>query len=331
MRIKRFTSGHWEGTFVGILCVFLLVAGVACGKKDPAAFPPAGPETPNIAAGTSREPARDSGLASSGGKLSATIVPPTPSRSIPPRIEVTSSTGEPVPILQVRWKVGGEIVAEGDRLAPGMFRTGDTISAEVTVKSAERTISLETPVVVAKRSLPSIREVHLEPAPIRAGDIVRAVVMAENPDESPLTFRYRWYVDDVPVPGDGPELVANDVRKGAWVHVMVVPNDGISDGSWKYSPKHKVVNSPPVVKDDPPTVIQPGGLFLHTIKAEDPDGDTVAYALEKAPAGMILTGSTLRWQLPDDAYGKSVQVVVRISDDDGGVTATTFTMTPRKD
>jgi hypothetical protein len=212
-----------------------------------------------------------------------------------------------------------------------MFRKGDTISAEVTVKSEGGTVSLETPEVVAKRSLPSIKDVHLEPAPIRTGDSVRAVVTADNPDELPLTFRFTWYVDDVKTPGAGSELVSKDVRKGAWVHVMVVPNDGISDGSWKYSLRHKVVNSPPVVKGDPPTVIQPGGLFIYAIRAEDPDGDTLAYSLEKAPPGMILTGSTLQWQLPDDAYGKSVQVVVRISDNDGGVTATTFTMTPRKE
>jgi len=315
--------------FAGILCVFLLGGGTACGKKDPATISTATPETSNVAAGASREPARDSGFASSGGKFSATIVPSTPSRLIPPRIEVISRTGEPVRIVLVRWKVGGAIVAEGDRLAPGMFKKGDTISAEVTVKSEERTISLETPEVVAKRSLPSIKEAHLEPAPIRAGDTVRAVVMADNPDELPLTFHYKWYIDDVQSPGDGPELLSKDLRKGAWVHVMVVPNDGISDGSWKYSPMHRVVNSPPVVKDDPPTVIQPGGIFIHTIHAEDIDGDTLVYALEKGPPGMILTGSTLQWQLSEDAYGKSVQVVVRISDNDGGVTATTFTMTPR--
>jgi len=226
--------------------------------------------------------------------------------------------------------VGGVFVSEGERLAPGAFRKGDTIRAVVTVKSDEETISLEPPQVVATRSLPSITEVHLEPAPVRTGDTVRAVVHADNPDGMPLTFRYKWSVDDVRVAGEGAELASRDLRKGAWVHVMVVPNDGISDGSWKYSPKCRVVNSPPVVKSEPPTVIGPGGFFTHTIVAEDRDGDPLTYALEKAPTGMVLSGATLQWQLPEDAYGKSVQVVVRISDGDDGITAATFTMTPRK-
>lgn len=328
--MKRSTCGNRKGYLVGILCVFLLGAGAACGKKEPAVFSPASPETPDVAANASRAPARDSGFASSGGKLSATIVPPTPSRLIPPRIEVISSAGEPVTILQVRWRVEGAVVAEGDRLAPDMFRRGDAISAEVTVKSKVGTVSLETPEVVARRSLSSIKEVRLEPAPLRAGDTIKAVATADNPDEMPLTFAYKWYVDDIQAPEDGPELVSKDLRKGAWVHVMVVPNDGISDGSRKYSPKHRVVNSPPVVKTDPPTAIGPDGFFTHTIVAEDRDGDTLTYTLEKAPPGMTIAGSTLRWQIPEDAYGKSVQVVVRISDGDDGITATTFTMTPRK-
>jgi len=314
--------------------VLLFLVSTACGRREPpppgsgpvAGSPEAAANPPSVA-GTPRgggEPVR-------GPKVSAVIVPPSPSRILPPRISVGGSGGQPVPLVDVRWKVEGGVVAEGERLPPAMFRKGDTISAIVTVRTAEGTVSMETPSVTAVRSLPSVTDVRLEPTPIRTGDTVKAVVTAENPDESPLTFRYKWYVDDVQAPGDGSELASNDVGKGAWVHVMVVPNDGISDGAWKYSPKHKVANSPPVVKDDPPTVIQPGGFFLHTIRAVDPDGDALAYALEKAPPGMILNGAVLQWQLPDDAYGKSVQVVVRISDNDGGVTATTFTMTPRKE
>jgi hypothetical protein len=120
------------------------------------------------------------------------------------------------------------------------------------------------------------------------------------------------------------------VKKGSWVHFQVIPNDGSADGGWKYSPKYKVLNSPPVVKNAPPVSIAPDKVFTHTIEARDPDGDPVTFSLERAPPGMTLSGATLRWTVTEDAYGKNVEVVVRVSDNDGGVTQTIFSMVPRR-
>jgi hypothetical protein len=230
---------------------------------------------------------------------------------------------------QIRWEVNGSVVSEEERLSSSFFRKGDAIRAVATVKTGGRTIHLATPEVMAVRSLPSITEVRLEPGMAKRNDTVHSVVKADNPDGEELSYRYKWFIDDIQVTGDGPSLHLAGVSKGAWVHVLVVPNDGISDGGWRYSPKYKVENSPPVITSGPPTVIAPEGLFTHTIVAEDPDGDALSYTLESGPRGMTMTGATLRWNVPVEAYGTNVLVTVKISDNDGGVISHTLSMTPR--
>ena len=68
-------------------------------------------------------------------------------------------------------------------------------------------------------------------------------------------------------------------------------------------------------------------MLRHTIVAEDPDGDPMTFTLSKGPPGMILKGSTIEWQVPESAIGTHVEVVVTISDNDGGQTVQTFAMT----
>jgi hypothetical protein len=243
---------------------------------------------------------------------------------------VASNSGE-VPVAQeVRWKVNGMNVAGGDRLSPSLFRTGDKIAATVIVKAEKGTFSVETPQVTAVKSLPSVTDVRLDPAVMRKGDTVRAVVQVENPDENPLSIRYTWFVDDVQVKGDSPERTLGDVRKGSWIHVMVVPNDGRSDGSWKYSPKYKVGNALPVFRSEGEPILSAEGVLTFTITASDPDGDPLTMELVTAPPGMTLSGNRVTWTVPESAFGKPAEAVIRVSDPDGGFVTHPLNVTPRK-
>ncbi len=188
---------------------------------------------------------------------------------------------------------------------------------------------LMTPEVVAGNALPGVLDVRIEPRAPFSGSTVRAVVQARDPDGDPLTFKYQWYVNDSPVAGNGDSMILTGVKKGSWVHVTVTPNDGFADGAWKESSRYQVVNAPPVVKSPVPTTIPPSMLLRHTIVAEDPDGDPMTFTLSKGPPGMILKGSTIEWQVPESSIGSHVEVVVTISDGDGGQTVQTFAMTIR--
>ena len=209
---------------------------------------------------------------------------------------------------------------------PDLVHEGDRIRARGTVKIGEEEVPFETREVVAGNSPPEIGTVRLEPkAPVTGGK-VKALATFSDPDGEPVTLKYQWFIDDREVPGEGEELTLAGVKKGSWVHVRVSTNDGTAEGSWKYSPKHQVVNSLPVVKSRLPAEIPSDRKFSYRIVAEDPDGDTLTYDLVKSPPGMVLSGSTLEWDVPDEVLGKRVEVVVNISDGDGGQTICTLSM-----
>jgi hypothetical protein len=260
------------------------------------------------------------------------LLPAVPTKLSPPGVflQGVRAGKEPPKIGDVLWYVNDVEFRGGARLDPSRFAKGNRIHARASILYGGEERQMDLPVVVAGNSPPWIEDAHLEPQGPFTESVVRAVVKATDPDGDPLTFRYTWFVDDRKVLEGGDTFALNGVKKGSWIHFKVIPNDGSTDGGWKYSPKYKVLNSPPVVKTAPPVSLAPGGVFTHTIEARDPDGDPLTFSLGKAPTGMTLSGATLRWTVPEDAYGKNVEVVVIVSDNDGGVTQTTFSMVPRK-
>jgi hypothetical protein len=331
MLTNRFIGRDWKGIVVLIFCALLLVLCFACGKKEAAIPPPAAiPEATKATTDYISGRAQDGGSGIPSGEISATILPSTPSRLIPPRVQVVVKSGE-VPVLQrVRWTVDGVIVSEGESLSPTLFKEGDKIAATVTVKAKEKTYSIETLQVTAVKTIPLITDVRVDPLVMRKGDTVRAIVKVENPDDNPINLRYTWFVDDAQVKGDSPERTLSDVRKGAWIHVMVVANNGRSDGGWKYSPKYKVGNALPVVRSEGAPILSEEKVLTCTIIASDPDGDALRMELVSAPPGMTLSGNRVTWNVPEDALGKPAEAVIRVSDLDGGFVTHTLNVTPRK-
>lgn len=263
--------------------------------------------------------------------IQCVLLPAVPTKLSPPEVFLQGVfPGRDAPkIIQVAWSVNERDEGGGTRLEASRFRKGDRIQAKVRVLSRGTEKIVDVPAAVVGNSPPWVAEARIEPAGLTTGSVARAVVRIEDPDGDPVTVRYTWYVDDRPAAEGGESYRLQGVRKGASVHFKAVPNDGSTDGGWRYSGKYKVVNSSPVVTSDPPKSIPPDGVIVYTIIAEDPDGDPLTYTQEKGPAGMTMTGATLRWAVPSEAYGTSVQIVVKISDNDGGVTLTTLTMTPR--
>lgn len=257
------------------------------------------------------------------------VVPASPSRIAPPSISFLPPPEQGTEIVSIRWIVNGSDRAEGPALSPDLFERGDEIGAEVIMRSENGDTHLATEKVVAVNALPAVTEVGIEPRAPVSGGTVHAIVTALDPDGDSLTFRYRWFVDNVAVPGEGASLVLNGVRKGSFVHVAVTPNDGIADGAWKYSPRHEIVNGPPVVSSKAPTTIPPSRVLVYTIVAEDPDGDPLSYSLVKGNERMSLSGSTLTWNVSDEDIGNAAEIVIRISDNQGGETVLTMNLTPK--
>ncbi len=325
--------GRKEGA--ALLVALLVAAGTAgCGgtRQPPAQGPPP-PAGSAVVSGEGAGPrggtVGEAAPASSGG-FAVFVIPSSPSRIAPPSVSVVSPPGRGAEIQEVRWFVNGAETSTAAALSPSLFRPGDRIRAEVTLRAGGKELVLATPDTVAANALPAVTEVVLEPRAPTSGSVVRAMVQANDPDGDALKFRYVWYVDNVAVAGQGDSLVLKGVRKGSWVHVAVTPNDGVADGAWKYSPRYRVVNSPPVVKNPPPTSVPPSRVLTHTIVAEDADGDPLTYTLVKGPEGVTLSGATMTWKISDNQLEEPAEIVIRISDDDGASTDLTMNLTPRR-
>lgn len=331
MAVRRQRSG---AATAALLFFCVVAAGAGCADRR-SASPSA--EAKRQGEGGLRASAVRSGappVAEKAAEVSAAdvfIVPSAPSRISPPSVSVRPRPGQAAPeVAGVTWIVDGQEKADGPSLAPSLFARGDEIQAKVALRTGTGEMVRRTEPVVAGNALPAVTAVAIEPRAPKTKSSVHAVVEAGDPDGDPLSFRYRWFVDGRAVPGnEGDTLTLDGVKKGSWIRVEATPNDGAADGAWKSSDRYLVVNAPPVVRSGAPTTIPPSHVLTHTIVAEDPDGDPLTYVLEKGPKGMTLAGATLLWPVTRQDLGKTAEVVVRISDDDGASTILTMGLTPR--
>jgi hypothetical protein len=312
------------------LAVCLILSGAGCGKKEGQSLQGA-PTVPDLPSGNAAGEIRTESMpVPSSGGFFVVVTPSSPSRIVPPSISVKSPPKQGAEVLLVRWFVNGGEQESGPLLSPSRFQRGDRIRADVKLRAGGAERILTTPEVVVVNSLPGVTDVRIEPQAPTTGSTVRAIVQGQDADGDSLKFKYRWYVNDLPVAGESESLMLKGVNKGSWVHVSVTPNDGFADGAWKESSRYRVVNAPPVVKSPSPTTIPPSMMLRHTLVAEDPDGDPMTFTLSKGPPGMILKGSTIEWQVPVEYIGRQVEAIVTITDGDGGQTVQTFAMTIRR-
>ncbi|TSA00067.1 MAG: hypothetical protein D4R80_01960 [Deltaproteobacteria bacterium] len=324
-------KGGWRAVAAVLLAFVLVFAETGCGKRDPAQPQ----ETPSGSTGAPQSDGPASGGQGGASQASARgfgvfVSPVPPNRIAPASISVKSPPGEGAEVLGVRWFVNGTERDNGKQLLPDRFDRGDRIHAVVRVRTGAEEMSLTTPEVVAGNALPNVADVRIEPQAPTSGSTVRAVVQAEDPDDDPVTVKYRWYVDDAEISGQGGSLTLKGVRKGSWVHVAATPNDGSGDGAWKYSPRYLVVNAPPVVKSEAPTTMPASRVLTHEIVAQDPDGDPLTYTLVSGPAGCSLSGAVLTWKVADSDLGRTSEIVVRIADNDGASTILKLSLNPLK-
>ena len=165
-------------------------------------------------------------------------------------------------------------------------------------------------------SLPQVTKLILEPSEVQVGTPIQAQVNATDADDDPIEYRFRWWRNNSEVAdGEASELSTEGFVKGDTVVVEVTPADPTEKGKSKLSEPITILNSAPKITSAPPTKIE-RGRFVYLVTANDPDGDSLIYALEVAPPGMKIDKKTgrIEWQLTGKLAGN---YKVRVTATDG--------------
>ncbi len=148
------------------------------------------------------------------------------------------------------WFVDGVQRGTGPTFATDGLRRGQRVRVRVTPWDGQDAgDAVDSDEAVIANAAPRIRAVTIAPSTATTNTVLRAEVLAEDPDADGLTLGYAWSVDGVAVPdADGATLegaVAFD--KGATVTVAVTARDpeGAQDGP--------VASDAVLVADSPPT------------------------------------------------------------------------------
>jgi hypothetical protein len=208
------------------------------------------------------------------------------------------------------WGCGGE---QSQPVAP----------APATVQEAPAAVPTPPPAAPAPAAAPAgnapprIDSVKLTPGVILPGTTIKAEVAASDPDGDLVSFEYEWRRNDQVISGAVlDELDTTGFRKGELVTVTVIPADGRQKGEAKRSLPVVILNRPPEITSAPLAAIA-GGKYVYEAKAEDPDGDRLAWSLEAAPEGMAIDAASGRveWSVPAELTGSfPVRVVVTDGD-----------------
>jgi hypothetical protein len=179
----------------------------------------------------------------------------------------------------------------------------------------------------ASNKPPLIAKFNIEPKYPAIGDTVRAEVETVDRDEDAVTIAYQWVKNDVLLEETSNTLLlSGGFRRGDKLSVKATPDDGKVKGT-TLTVVVTIANASPVVKGVPEPFKLNGGLYTYQVKATDPDGDELTYALKEAPDGMTIDPKKgfIQWRVPPDVSGTSSHTV-SVTDGQGGETTATITL-----
>ncbi len=235
-------------------------------------------------------------------------------RPITAQVEGSDADGDLITYRQ-QWKVNDSGVTYG-LLDSKTLKRGDRLSVEVVPYDGRAQGVAVRAEAVMGNTPPEVTKLLFDPSEIRVGDYIRTQVTGSDADNDPIEYRFRWWRNNSEVAdGEASELSTEGFVKGDTVVVEVTPADPIEKGKSKLSEPSTILNSAPKITSAPPTKIERGG-FVYLVTANDPDGDSLIYALEMAPPGMKIDKKTgkIEWPLTGKLAGN---YKVRVTATDG--------------
>ena len=135
-----------------------------------------------------------------------------------------------------------------------------------------------TPIFSADNTPPVLERIRFEPASPVSGQMVRAVVVARDPQGDRVELGYVWRIDGITRRSGSPEIELEGVPRGATLEVEVTASDGNAQVEGRA--EAVVVDRPPVLvglEVTPPRTVAPGEVVSASGLARDPDGDLVHF------------------------------------------------------
>ncbi|HNT69019.1 MAG TPA: Ig-like domain-containing protein [Syntrophorhabdaceae bacterium] len=181
--------------------------------------------------------------------------------------------------------------------------------------AAGKVVADEAQSFEAKADVPSVTKAKLQVESVDNVDKLRVLAEGNMIGNIPVLFRYAWTKNGQPVEGGGDSI--SGFKRGDRIIVKITPYLGEMVGLPRML-STEIKNSTPKVTEDKQLVFE-GNIMKYQVKATDPDGDKLTYALEDAPQGMTIDSATglVQWPVKDDFSGK-VSFKVKISDGNGG-------------
>jgi hypothetical protein len=175
---------------------------------------------------------------------------------------------------------------------------------------------------------PKVIAVPFKESRIHRGVDIEVMPEGFDPDGDLVTFRFEWFINGEKLTDFQEPMLAGDrFRKGDRIALRIVPSDGKLDGLPFTGQPFTVPNAPPHFVSSPPMQFQ-AQAYVYEARADDPDGETLAYRLEAGPAGMTIDAGTgkVTWQIgQEQTGGHTVRIVVR--DEEGLKAVQEYTLT----
>jgi hypothetical protein len=289
-----------------LICAALMMFVLSCTSEKQA------DRTRNPSAGTGVAGSAQPSLPSVSGPYALEISPKTASRNATVDLIFTgfaAGTGD----VKIEWLLNG---APEESAVPNQFtlshaRKGDTLQARAHIQ--DRDILSNTIEIV--NAPPEITSLNLLSEIDKPGGALSVVVTGSDPDGDAVTFLYEWTINNEPAGND--QRIRGTVKRGDRISVKVTPFDGESYGRPAVL-ERKIQNLPPIIQDHAEFQFD-GKLYTYQVKASDPDGDPLTYAIESPAEGMTIdkSGGLLTWNVPAEFKGKK-SVTVVVTDGNGG-------------
>ena len=165
---------------------------------------------------------------------------------------------------------------------------------------------------------PALDEVRIEPGRPTAGDRLRAVVEASDPDGDPVRLRYAWTRNGREWKEGRSPASEGELEKGDRIELAVVASDGSAE-SRRATASVRVRNRPPVVHGVYLNVedeVDSGGRVRAGPEATDPDGDELDFEYAWLVNGKELEGAEGR-TFSAEGLRRGDRIRVRVVADDG--------------